>query len=60
MEEGEAKCLQHIITIYTVYSVNNYTTGIAVIIHEWLIGIGKAFHKVPISHKLPISNVICI
>ena len=46
MEEGEAKCLQHIIMIYTVYSVNNYTTGIAIIIHEYFLSLITCKHKV--------------
>ena len=46
MEEGEAKCLQHIIMIYTVYSVNNYTTGIAIIIHEYFLSLITCKHNV--------------
>ena len=48
MEEGEAKCLQHIIMIYTVYSVNNYTTGIAIIIHEYFLSLITCKHNVVI------------
>ena len=46
MEEGEAKCIQHIIMIYTVYSVNNYTTGIAIIIHEYFLSLITCKHNV--------------
>ena len=46
MEEGEAKCLQHIIMIYTVYSVNNYSTGIAIIIHEYFLSLITCKHNV--------------
>ena len=44
MEEGEAKCLQHIIMIYTVYSVNNYTT--AIIIHEYFLLLITCKHNI--------------
>ena len=45
MEEGKAKCFQHIIMIYTVYSVNNYTTGIAIIIHEYFLSLITCKHN---------------
>ena len=59
MEEGEAKCLQHIIMIYTVYSVNNYTTGIAIITHEYFLSLITCKHNV-VQCYLEIYHLTCL